>query len=67
MDDRNDYNSIPIQPIIKNKLVKLTSSEINHIIELMYLNKNRGEYYGNREQYWKRHQRILDKIENLKK
>ncbi len=64
MDERNDYNSIPIQPIIKNKLVKLTSSEINHITELMYLNKNKGEYYGNKEQYWKRHQRILDKIEN---
>jgi hypothetical protein len=67
MDERNDYNSIPKQPIIKNKAIKLTASEINHIIELMYLNKNQGEYYGNREQYWKRHQRILDKIDNQNK
>lgn len=67
MDERNDYNSIPIQVPIKNKSVKLTSSEVNHIVELMYLNKNKGEYYGNREQYWKRHQRILDKLDNKNK
>lgn len=67
MDERNDYNSIPKQTIIKNKAIKLTASEVNHIVELMYLNKNKGEYYGNREQYWKRHQRILDKIETQNK
>lgn len=67
MDDRNDYNFIPIQPSVKNKSVKLTSSELNHIIELMCLNKNRGEYYGNRDQYWKRHQRILNKLDNQNK
>ncbi len=64
MDEKNDYNSIPIQSIDKVKLIKLTKSELNHIIELMYLNKKQGEFYGNRQQYWKRHQRILNKIEN---
>ncbi len=67
MDERNDYNSIPIQITVKNKSVRLTASELTHIIELMFMNKNRGEYYGNREQYWKRHQRILDKLDNQNK
>ena len=53
--------------INSKKIVKLSKSELNHIIELMYLNKNQGEYYGNREQYWGRHQRILNKIENQNK
>lgn len=67
MDERNDYNSIPIQITVKNKSVRLTASELTHIIELMFMNKNSGEYYGNREQYWKRHQRILDKLDNQNK
>lgn len=39
-------------------------SEINHIVKVLKENERLGEYYGNKEQYWKRHQNILDKLLN---
>ena len=40
----------------------LTKAEKNHILYLLEDNYRRGEYYGNKEQYWKRHDRILKKL-----
>lgn len=39
-----------------------TMSEISHIVAVLMENEREGWYYGNPEQYWKRHQSILDKL-----
>lgn len=47
------------------KTIKLTQGEINHLIGLLYDEKERGEYYGNREQHGKRQERLIKKLEVL--
>ena len=42
--------------------LKLTAAECSHIMSLLEDNARRGEYYGPKQQYWKRHGRIADKI-----
>lgn len=56
---------------MKEKLIKqnihkrtFTLSEINHLVAVLMENEREGWYYGNKEQYWKRHQSILDKLLN---
>ncbi len=39
-----------------------TMSEISHIVAVLMENEREGWHYGNQEQYWKRHQSILDKL-----
>ena len=39
-----------------------TMSEISHIVNVLMENEREGWHYGNQEQYWKRHQSILDKL-----
>ena len=48
----------------KPKIHKRTFSigEINHLIVVLMENEREGWYYGNKEQYWKRHQSILEKL-----
>ena len=39
-----------------------TIGEINHLIVVLMENEREGWHYGNKEQYWKRHQSILEKL-----
>jgi len=39
-----------------------TMGEINHLIVVLMENEREGWHYGNKEQYWKRHQSILEKL-----
>ena len=41
---------------------KLTLCEANHLLSLMADNERNGEYYGPREQYWRRSERIKKKF-----
>lgn len=43
--------------------IKLTPIEAAHILTLIRENNRDGWHYGNREQYFKRAQKIFDKIE----
>lgn len=49
---------------IEEKMVSLTEVEITHLLSLMHDAKVEGSYYGNKEQYWKRHDRIEEKLKN---
>ncbi len=40
--------------------IKLTLPELDHIIWALEMVKRNGEYYGNREQFWKRHKRVSE-------
>ncbi len=40
----------------------LTHVEVNHLISLMDNNEREGWYFAPREQYWKRHERIKEKL-----
>lgn len=42
--------------------VTFTSSECDHLLMLLSDAETEGSYYGNREQYWKRHARIVEKL-----
>lgn len=46
------------------KYIQLTDVEIRHLQEVLQEHKLTGEYHGEREQYWKRHDRIVDKLSN---
>lgn len=46
---------------------KLTKAEINHLLELLESRRLEESYYGNKEQYEKRAERIKQKLENLLK
>lgn len=45
--------------------VALTEVEIAHITGLLSDNEREGCYWGYSEQYWKRHKRILEKLEKV--
>ena len=38
--------------------VLLTVVEAGHLLQLLGRNETEGSYYGDREQYWARHERI---------
>jgi hypothetical protein len=42
--------------------ISLTLPEYNHIAILLNRNEDDGVYSGPRDQYWKRHNRILAKL-----
>lgn len=44
------------------KTIKLTTAEINHILTLISMNEKDRWVYGNTEQYWKRLNKIKDKL-----
>ena len=47
----------------KQMTVKLTKSEINHLLHLVEKNEEDGSYTEPKDQYWKRSQRIKSKLE----
>jgi hypothetical protein len=49
----------------KKYSIKLTRAELNHIQTIMEEVSESGSYYGNREQYYKRHNWILYLLENV--
>lgn len=46
---------------------KFTEVEIRHLLFLIADNEREGMYWGNKEQYWKRIERIKGKLERLLK
>ncbi len=42
--------------------ITLTQGELNHILSLLLSNQEQGSYTEPKDQYWKRHYRILDKL-----
>ena len=44
---------------------KLTKAEINHLLELLKSREIEEVYYGNKEQYEKRAERIKQKLMNM--
>lgn len=40
--------------------IKLTLPELDHVIFALKKIKENWEYYGNREQFWKRHERVSE-------
>lgn len=44
------------------RAVILTQAEVRHLQSLLQDSVRSGEYYGDRRQYWNRHQRIVDKL-----
>jgi hypothetical protein len=51
---------------MKTKIHKRTFSisEINHLLTLLKWNEEDCVYYGNKEQYWKRHESICKKLKD---
>lgn len=52
---------------VKKKVIHkrtFTMGEINHLVVLLMENEREEWYYGNKEQYWKRHKSILEKLLN---
>jgi hypothetical protein len=43
--------------------VRFTASELWHILSLLEDALREGSYYGHRAQYWRRHERIWDKLD----
>lgn len=43
--------------------VVLTMPELNHLADLLFENERTGEHTGNKSLYWKRHKRIMEKLE----
>lgn len=48
---------------MKARTVILTAVEVDHLLTLLHDAEHEGSYYGNREQYWKRHARIVAKLD----
>lgn len=47
--------------------MKLTKSEINHLLTLIEFKKQDGSYWGNRKQFDKRTEKLITKLNNAKK
>jgi hypothetical protein len=47
---------------MKKTTVLLSMAELNHIICALEVIKINGEYYGNREHFWKRHDRLHEML-----
>ncbi len=45
-----------------NIVVTLTTVEADHLLSLMHANEREGWYFAPKEQYWKRHKRIREKL-----
>jgi len=43
-------------------IVNLSVAEFNHIICALEMVKREGEYYGNAEQFWSRHEKLYDML-----
>lgn len=49
---------------MKSPALKFTVAETRHLLQLLHDSTRVGEYYGNRDQYWNRHQRVTEKLTN---
>ncbi len=47
---------------LRTTTLTLTATERGHVLTLLRDAQERGDYYGNRAQYWKRHARIAEKL-----
>ncbi len=45
--------------------LKLTKGKINHLLGLLDVNEREGWYYGNKEQYLKRHNELKAELKFL--
>jgi hypothetical protein len=50
---------------MKNKTIRLTKSEIEHLLCLIHDNQREGNYWGNKIYYWKRSERIESKLKSI--
>ena len=48
---------------MKYGICMLTRIEIDHVMTILRDASREGSYYGNREQYWRRHDRVWKKLE----
>ena len=48
---------------MKLKTVKLTPSEVDHLLHIIRLNEDEGWYYGCARYYWNRSKKIKEKLE----
>lgn len=46
----------------RGETIRLTLAERNHLLALLEERTREGSYSGNREQYWVRHKRIVEKL-----
>lgn len=46
------------------KKIKLTSAMFNQLMEYLKDAKNRGQYWGNKDQFWERHQKIEEWVKD---
>jgi hypothetical protein len=46
--------------------MKLTKAMKAQLLEYLYDVQQRGGYWGNREQFWKRHDKIVEWVEDQK-
>jgi hypothetical protein len=49
-------------PEAKEKSVRLTKAQAEHLLTILRWNGQTGTYCGNRDQYWKRHFGIEKKL-----
>jgi len=47
---------------MKTETVKLTKTELNYVLHLVYENIREGWYYGNEKQFKKMQSKFLDKL-----
>jgi len=47
--------------------MKLNKAKISHLLTLLEVNERDEWYYGNKEQYWKRHNELKKDLELLNK
>jgi hypothetical protein len=52
----------PIKAMSKQIAIKLDYSDISHILALIQNNEDEGWYYGVKDHYWKRSERIKSKL-----
>jgi hypothetical protein len=50
----------------KRLTIQLTQPEANHLLGLLFRNKDDGVYSGPRDQHWARHKRLVNLLWNCK-
>ena len=53
-----------MQGVKMNPTIQLAPAEITHLLNILHDTEKRGEYYGNKEHYWKRNTRIVGKLKD---
>lgn len=43
-------------------MVSLSKAELNHVLAALEVVQRSGEYYGPREQFWQRHERLYERL-----